>query len=495
MQHFLCPQCGAMVGGQAPGQVMVVCPACRSTITRDADAARRVGQLSEVVDDGSPVRIGTRGALAGHSFEVIGRLRLQYDEGGWNEWYVLFDAGGHGWLSDASGQYALTRPGSTESPMPLPAFDALSVGTRLKLGGVLYTVADVRRSRCVGGEGELPVHAGDGWEVASADLRGGRAFATLDYSDDVPMCYAGQAGERLKLDPQTLRSREEIIASAGRVRGQLLSLDCPQCAAPISVAAAVATQVVCSACGSVVDCSGERAEVIEAHKRTARFKSSLPLGTSGQLAGARYTVIGILRCDVPEDASEPAWTEYLLLDAQQGYRWLVETQTGWQLVAVCDEWPVFDAQSDASCRYQGGTWSRTYTYGARVKDVFGAFNWRVRRGDRRQVTDYAHGGRQLTCEESAQEITWSLATPVPPATVSQAFSVSLEVPAAARPEGTDDEEEEGELGIAQIGIFGSVGLMLLQNSISFGAMLVGIALIWLPPLVMWLRSNVLGEST
>ena len=495
MQHFLCPQCGASVSGQALGQVMVVCPACRSTITRDAEAARQVGRLSEVVDDGSAVRIGTRGTLAGHSFEVIGRLRMQYDEGGWNEWYVLFDARGNGWLSDASGQYALTRPGSTDSPMALPAFQDLRVGVRLKLDGVLYTVSDLRRSRCVGGEGELPVHAGDGWDAASADLRGGRCFATLDYSDGAPVSYVGQTGERLKLDPQTLRSREDIIASVGRVRGQLLTMDCPNCAAPVSPAAAVATQVICSACGSLLDCSGERAEVIEAHKRAVRFKSSLPLGARGQLAGGKYTVIGIMRCDVPEDASEPAWTEYLLLDARAGYRWLVETQDGWQMVTVCDEWPVLEGQGDASCRFGGGTWGRTYTYGARVQEVVGAFNWRVRRGDRSQVTDFANGRQVLTREQTEQEITWSLANPVPSATVGQAFAVSVPAAARARVNAVEADDDGNAWETLQAGVYGTIALMFLNQSITGGALLLGILLIWLPPLLMWVRANALGEST
>ncbi|KRG43243.1 hypothetical protein ARC20_00600 [Stenotrophomonas panacihumi] len=494
MQHFLCPQCGAAVASQAPGAVMVVCPACRSTLTRDAETARQVGRLSAVVDDGSAVRIGTRGALSGHGFEVVGRLRLQYEEGGWNEWYVLFDAGGTGWLSDASGQYALTRRGATESPLPLPAYDELKVGHRLKVDGVLYTVADVRRSRCVGGEGELPEHPGDGWDVAAADLRGGVHFATLDYSDGAPVLYAGEAGQRLTLDEQTMRSSEEILAAIGRVRGQILSLACPNCGAPVSIVAAMATQVICSACSSRLDCSGEQVEVIEAHKRAARFRGTLPLGASGNLAGGKFTIIGVMRCEVPGDSSEPPWTEYLMLDARKGYRWLVETQTGWQLVTVCDEWPVFDGRDEDSCRLNGGTWNRTYHYGAQVTEVFGAFNWRVRLGDRTRVTDFAHGQQVLSREQGGSEITWSLASPIGASSVHQAFGVPTpkeRLPPVMRADGRDEETEK----FAQVGTFASLVLMMLAGELSLPALLTGLVLVWLPPALTWLGVFTNGEAS
>ncbi|WZB64528.1 hypothetical protein WJ970_28860 [Achromobacter xylosoxidans] len=34
---------------------------------------------------------------------------MRYDDGFWNEWYLWFEDGSDGWLSDASGQYAVTR--------------------------------------------------------------------------------------------------------------------------------------------------------------------------------------------------------------------------------------------------------------------------------------------------------------------------------------------------------------------------------------------------
>ena len=43
-------------------------------------------------------------------FEVVGRLQLRHGRGTWNEWFITFADGGVGWLSDAQGSYAITRP-------------------------------------------------------------------------------------------------------------------------------------------------------------------------------------------------------------------------------------------------------------------------------------------------------------------------------------------------------------------------------------------------
>ena len=490
MQEILCPQCGAAVRFESAGAVMVVCGSCRSTITKDADVARAVGRLSAVVEDGSPVRIGTRGNQAKRGFQVVGRLQMRYDAGFWNEWYVRFDDGSDGWLADASGQYALTRRQErSDTSTPVPPFEDVEVGHRLKVGGVAYLVSDRRRSRCIGGEGELPINAGDGWDACTVDLRRGRAFATIDYSDKGPVVYAGLSSERTDFDEKTLRDKEEIQASAGRYRGQVLPLDCPNCAGSVTIAAAMATQVVCPSCSSLLDCSGPRTEIIEANRRVARFHSTLSLGARGRL-DAEYTVIGVMRRDVPRDSSEPAWTEYLLFNPERSYLWLVETSEGWQRVSVCDEWPT--GVSDIMSTFRGTTWALKYEYEARVREVYGAFNWRVRRGDLVRVTDFVRHNQVLTREQSDNEMTWSHATPVSEATIARAFG--LTVSARARPKSravAEAAERSEDLGsYAVIAIAASLLLMVMSATISSEALMVGLALVWGP---IWIMHSVRDE--
>lgn len=477
MRQFLCPQCGASVRLESAGAVMVVCAACRSTLTRDGEAARRIGHMADLVEDGSVVQLGTRGRVGQQGFQVLGRLRLQYDAGAWNEWYIVFDDGRFGWLSDADAQYAVTRRDQGADTSLLPSFDDLRAGGPLKVGGTLYTVSDIRSCRCVGGEGELPVQAGDGWDARVTDARRGAEFVTVDYSDAAPAVYTGTSGA-VQFDAGTLREKEDVEAGAGRYRGQMLPLDCPNCAGTVSIAVAMATQVVCPSCGSLLDCSGERAEIIEANRRAARFRSTVPLGARGTLGGTQYEVIGIMRCAVPDDASEPEWTEYLLFNASRGYLWLVETQEGWQRVTVCDAWP--EVSNDVSVRWRKRGWTRRYAYDARVEQVFGAFNWRVRRGDVSRVTDFAGHTDMLTREESGNEVVWSHAVPMSGTTVAQAFGLSMPKASAsvARSMAGDDDE-----GLGTIAVLATMVLLVLTDSVAFPAVLLGIALVWAPLLV------------
>src|SRR5262249_21933205 len=131
----------------------------------------------------------------------------RWEQGGWNEWYCVFDDGRAGWLGEAAGEYTL----SFETPVaePLPAWKALQPGAEVTLRGVAFEVTDVREAQVVGGAGEPPFRVGSGWTTRGADLRDDTArFATLDYSDEAPKVYLGEAVELPALKLRGLREFE-----------------------------------------------------------------------------------------------------------------------------------------------------------------------------------------------------------------------------------------------------------------------------------------------
>src|SRR6185436_1192770 len=178
MQSVSCPSCGAPVSFRSTASVMAVCEFCHSTLLKDADSVKDIGKMSQVLEDFSPIQITTSGTFEGKAFSVVGRIQLRYDDGCWNEWYVLFNDGHGGWLSDASGQYVLTQ--QQQTPPNLPEFAALASGKRCKFGGIEFTASDVRTAKCIAGEGELPVKVGEGWQAKVADFRSADRFLTLD---------------------------------------------------------------------------------------------------------------------------------------------------------------------------------------------------------------------------------------------------------------------------------------------------------------------------
>lgn len=404
MYQASCPGCGAPVSFRSAASVMAVCEFCRTTLLKDADSVRDLGKMAEVLEDYSPIRIGVSGMFNKHAFTVIGRIQLRYSAGFWNEWYVISDEGRPAWLSDASGQYAMTAEAA--GPPDLPKFDALRAGSRVKLGDAVYVASDVRSAKCVSGQGELPFQVGAGWETRVADFRRVRQFLTLDYSDgEVPKAYRGQAVKLDELKCQLLRGSDEIQDTAGRYKGKVGSLACPACGATASYTPGATTHLVCPSCHAQIDTSSAVAEVIAAGERIAAVKTTLELGAKATIERESWTLIGLMRREEIGESEDSQWTEYLLYSEKKGFQWLVETSEGWETASVLDEWPQWDGGSQATL--PEGSYSKIYDYGARVLFAAGAFNWRVAVGDSVRVTDYRTGDRKLSMEASDEEITWS----------------------------------------------------------------------------------------
>ncbi|MEX8496836.1 MAG: DUF4178 domain-containing protein, partial [Leptothrix ochracea] len=54
----LCPNCGGRVEFRSAASVSSVCSFCRSTLVREGEALRRIGQSAELFDDHSPLQLG-----------------------------------------------------------------------------------------------------------------------------------------------------------------------------------------------------------------------------------------------------------------------------------------------------------------------------------------------------------------------------------------------------------------------------------------------------
>jgi hypothetical protein len=206
-----CPGCGAAVKFVSAASLLAVCSYCRATLLRRHLDVERIGTMGELIADATMLRLGAEGVYHSTAFAVVGRVQVRYDEGGWNEWYLVFDDGRSGWLGEASGEYTI----SFEVPLdgPAPAWEALHPGGTLTLGSTTYEIADVRRARVVGGEGELPFRVDAGYETAAADLRTDTArFATLDYSEadggGPPRLYVGEVVDVTALALRGLRDLE-----------------------------------------------------------------------------------------------------------------------------------------------------------------------------------------------------------------------------------------------------------------------------------------------
>jgi hypothetical protein len=201
-----CPNCGAPIQFRWSSAVQTACPFCKSILVRTDLELKNVGEVADLPPDPSPIQLLTEGSFGKKSFQVTGRLVYEYENGGWNEWHIVFSDGASGWLSDAQLQYAV----STVAPaQPLPAQAEISRGKHLNFNHIDFEVATLTVAMYKGFEGELPFPFYGKSDMLFADLRTtGPQFGTLDYSEDPPLLYLGEWVEFDQLHLKNLRQFE-----------------------------------------------------------------------------------------------------------------------------------------------------------------------------------------------------------------------------------------------------------------------------------------------
>jgi len=206
-----CPSCGAPVQFRWSSAAQIVCPFCHSILVRNDLVLENVGKVADLPPDPSPIQLLTEGTYKGKKFEVIGRIIYEYDQGGWNEWHIVFSDGVSGWLSDAQLQYAISfvaRPGNNTS-FTLPNESEVSRGKKLTFNNTEFEVATMTVAMYKGVEGELPFPYYGKSDMLFADLRSsGAAFGTLDYSEAPPLLFLGEWVEFEDLQLKNLRQFE-----------------------------------------------------------------------------------------------------------------------------------------------------------------------------------------------------------------------------------------------------------------------------------------------
>lgn len=426
----LCPNCGAPVEFHSAASASAVCSFCRSTLVRDGEALRRIGVSAELFDDHSPLRLGAAGQYQGQGFTLVGRLQYRYDEGGWNEWHALFDAGRSGWLSEDNGQYVFVFDVPLDGDVPAAA--RLTAGERFLIDGRTWQVASQVRASLRAAEGELPRPPQLQGDFAVVDLRNSREeVGTLDYADPArPQWSVGRAVTlaELKMSGLADEAAEQAVGSR--------AIECPNCGASLEVTLATTKSIACRHCDSVIDVSkGVGADLTHYRQNNAGdsgLEPLLPLGRTGTLALGHggplpWQVVGYLeRCDVPADADEEQgfWREYLLYHRKEGFAFLVDAEDGWSWVRPLTGAPEVRG---SQAHYRGVPYLFRYRYTARTTYVLGEFYWKVERGQQSLNTDYQGSGAQarkrLNREQSGSEVVWSAGETLDAAVLAKAFGL------------------------------------------------------------------------
>ena len=422
-----CPNCGAPVEFASAASPVAVCSFCRSTLAREGQALRRIGQSAELFDDHSPLQLGVAGRWQGAAFMLVGRLQMRYAQGSWNEWHALFDGGDtarSAWLSEDNGRYVMAF--GAPAPSPLPHVEDLRVGLGFTLDGRSWQVASVTRASVAAAQGELPFAPQLEREFTVVDLRNAQdEVATLDFADPARVHWSVGRGVALsELSLSGLRDASEKTLGA---RG----LPCPSCGTAIELKLATTKSIVCHQCRAVVDVSqgvgGDLAHYAQDTPQAAGGEPQLPLGATASLAlggpPKPWQVVGYAeRCEIAEDPEDEQvfWREYLLYNRNEGFAFLVDAEDGWSWAVPITGTP---QGSGDSVRWRNDNYRKLYSYAGAITYVLGEFYWKLERGQRTNNIDYASGKKRLNREQSGDEVTWSAGQAIDADVIAAAFKL------------------------------------------------------------------------
>ena len=419
-----CPACGAPIVFKSSASFHGVCEFCRSTLVRHDSNLENLGRMADLLEDASPIRIGTEGRYKGVHFAVIGRIQLKYEAGIWNEWHVLFDDMRGGWLSDANGEYLisfLTPPGAV-----LPEFATLMPNDELKLAGQDFVVTDIEEAMCIAGEGELPFAFGAGYQAQLADLRASDesdAFASIDYSETPPLFFVGESLPFAAFKFANLRGEQDAAKPAGVVK----ALQCPACGGAIAIHDKAVQSVACPSCLAILDAANDSLRILQKAEAATRIEPLIPLGSVGRFAGKDWTIIGFQQRIIRSEDIDYHWQEYLLHHPEQGFRWLVESDGHWNWVSTISKPPRYSVGLPTAT-YGGETYLRYSAGSAVTRYVIGEFTWKVKVGETWETIDFVAPPKMLSRESSHNETTWSLGEYLPPEEVAAAFKLKAALP-------------------------------------------------------------------
>jgi len=225
MKSYNCPSCGAEITFQSGESVYAVCKFCSSTIVRNDDEIQSMGVMASLPEDTTPFRIGSEITYKNVHYALIGRIKVAWEDGFWNEWNLMGDNGTSGWLAEAQGFYAINF--ETEHQFPKEIDDALKetmsnvhdfsisahilpsrilLNTIQNINGQNFRIVDIKRASTVGCEGELPRQITTDRHLVSVDLIGKNGgYACIEIDENSYSVFTGEYREWDALHCQNAR--------------------------------------------------------------------------------------------------------------------------------------------------------------------------------------------------------------------------------------------------------------------------------------------------
>jgi len=206
------------------------------------------------------------------------------------------------------------------------------------------------------------------------------------------------------------------------------TFSCPSCGGSVTIRAIGSSlNVVCSYCSSIIDTSNENYIVIETFTNKKRKKQIIELGDRGNLFGTLWENIGYM--ERKDQSGKYTWSEYLLFNPMQGFRWLTEYGGHWSFVKTIKDKPESDRVFNSSnITYKNTVYSLFNKGTATISFVIGEFYWQIRIGEKVDLIEFIAPPEILSIERSEDEVNWSIGSYINANLIRDAFSIKKIMP-------------------------------------------------------------------
>ncbi|MEE9394398.1 MAG: DUF4178 domain-containing protein [Planctomycetota bacterium] len=467
-----CPSCGSGIEADERYGHFRVCPYCQSALLLDKEAAKISGKMAVLAKPKGPLHLGATGNAKGRGFQVIGRVRYGYQQGFWDEWYLVFEDGDSGWIGEDEDEFTVEVPVDWQ-PSP-ELHESLKPGDALPYPDGDFSLKEKGVAICEGGEGQLPfaVETGEKTPFLDAVGRDENQFLSVEFGEEGPRAFLGQQLERDELHVDTAswtENRFRTEAAEGtrhRVfqeadRSEAISCDC--CGGNLGIPDPGATELTCEYCGSEVDLGLERitcktcthpitlhqAETAEtticpncrtqmdlSGDRTAvlaqltdKDRPNIPfkLGQRFKFENNEWRIAGLIRYTQTDEGVDYHWIDFLMVCPERGYAWLGLENGHFVWAAEMKNHPRINprmGKRKAAVEHAGMKFKMFERGSARVTWVDGELPWIAQLEDSIGFYDAINPPFSLSAEWTEDEIEWFQGRYLDHATVAKAFDVA-----------------------------------------------------------------------
>jgi hypothetical protein len=191
-----CPNCGAPLEIESRFTRVIACQFCGQTSYVHDTGLDPTGKVAKLVEADSRLGVGKQGTIKGRPFRVLGRVRYNYEDGFWDEWFVELEGGKMGWLEeDDEGEYVLTH--KTRLTTPLPPYEEVRIASTIPVSKEKVFITEKGTGSIAGAEGQVSVEAIPGKPIHFIDGNAsGRAVRIIMTDDSIHLSM----GDALEFD-------------------------------------------------------------------------------------------------------------------------------------------------------------------------------------------------------------------------------------------------------------------------------------------------------